>query len=719
MSDTFLEDVLVLELGDRVSAGLCGGLLDRLGADVWLVACSGTDASPDSKWAHREVLGAGKRAVRLDLQSAAGRGELCALIERADVVITSSDWQPALDARLAAALEAACLVCDVSAFGSTGPLAGVRYTDTMMQAFAGLMDSTGTPDGAPIPSRIPITECCAAVFATAGVLAALRSRRASACAHRVEVAMFDSAVSMLSTFLPTHFTGGSPRRMGNRHPSMAPWNAYAARDGWLLLCSASDDMWGRVCDVVGRPELKSDARFRKMGGRVAHAEEADAALEPWIARHSVAECLEAFNAASVPCGPVSTIAEVLADASLHARDTFHRVGDRTMLVPGPLIHGAPARGRAPQHRERVVAAADLPPRRPRNAPEEDAGRSRDVLAGVRVVEMGSYTTAPLAARNLGAFGADVVKAEPPAGELSRASPPYRDGQSYFCTLSNSDKRSVAVDLRSAQGKTLFAALLSRADVFVENMKPGVLERFGFGAAALARINPRLVYCSVSGYGASSPLADRPAMDTTIQGSAGLMDLTRGGGVPFKTGISISDLLGGQFALAAILAGLEYRSRTGRGQFIDLSMQELSAWLTQFFWNAPVATNAAGRVLACSDGYVYAAGNDGALRDRFAHLTRAEAVAALSELGIASTPVNTVSEVATHSQTAARGLIVQRPSNTGTLWPLLASPIRLSPFPGNVRRAFGGVGEDLDSVAKDWALELDPDAGRAAGAAQRK
>jgi crotonobetainyl-CoA:carnitine CoA-transferase CaiB-like acyl-CoA transferase len=666
---------------------------------------------------HREVLGAGKRAIRVDLQGAAGSDDLWALIARADVVITSSDWQPPLDARLAAAIESAPIVCDVSAFGSTGPLAGVRYTDTMMQAFAGLMDTTGTPDGAPIPSRVPISECCAAVFATAGVLAALRSRRASSRAHRVEVAMFDTAVSMLSTFLPTHFTGGSPRRMGNRHPSMAPWNAYAARDGWLLLCSASDEMWGRVCDVVGRPELKTDPRFRKMGGRVAHADEADAALEPWIARHSVAECLDAFNAASVPCGPVSTIAEVLSDTSLHARDTFCRIGE-TLRVPGPLIHGAPARGRAPQRPQRAAAAADFPPRRPRSALEEESG-ARGVLAGVRVVEMGSYTTAPLAARNLGAFGADVVKAEPPAGELSRASPPYRDGQSYFCTLSNSDKRSVAVDLRSAQGRALFGALLSRADVFVENMKPGVLERFGFGAEALARINPRLVYCSVSGYGASSPLADRPAMDTTIQGSAGIMDLTQGGGVPFKTGISISDLLGGQFALAAILAGLEYRSRTGRGQFIDLSMQELSAWLTQFFWNAPVATRPPGCVLACSDGYVYVAGDAGALPDGVAHLTRAEAVATLNERGIASAPVNTVSEVATHPQAAARALIVEGPSNTGTLWPLLASPIRLSPFPANVRRAFGPVGEDLAEVAKDWALEFDGVPGDPVGAAERK
>jgi crotonobetainyl-CoA:carnitine CoA-transferase CaiB-like acyl-CoA transferase len=316
--------------------------------------------------------------------------------------------------------------------------------------------------------------------------------------------------------------------------------------------------------------------------------------------------------------------------------------------------------------------------------------------------MGSYTTAPLAARNLGALGAYVVKAEPPNGELSRASPPYREGRSYFCTMSNSDKRSVAVDLRTAEGRALFGDLLERADDFVENMKPGVLGRFGFGNEDIARRNPRLVYCSVSGYGSTSPLADRPAMDSTIQGMAGVMDLTRGEGVPYKTGVSISDLLGGQFALLAILAALEYRGRTGQGQTIDLSMQELSAWLTQFAWSDSTGARA-GTVRPCRDGYVYVDDDDDLAPDALERLTREEALAMLAERGARAAPVNTVSESATHAQTAARGLIVERPDSKGRLWPLLASPIRIGPVGVEVRRAFGAVGEDLAEVQRDWGI----------------
>lgn len=704
MSETFLEGLVVVELGERIAVGLCGGLLHRLGADVWVVEPRGAASDSCAKSAHREVLGAGKRSVSVDPGTRDGIDTLRQLTARADVVLTSSDWQYVPEADASSLLQGAAVVCDVTAFGSTGPMSGLRYTDAMVQAYAGIVDTTGSPERAPVASRLPLAECTSAVFATAGVLAAIRSRRRHPRPHRVEVAMFDAAVSMLSTFLPTHITGGSPRRIGNRHPSMSPWNAYGARDGWLLLCSASDEMWGRVCEVVGRPELKDDPRFRNMAGRVTNAAAADAALQPWIAEHTVAQCIEAFGKAGVPCGPVATIQELLRDARQEGRQEICEIrdGSGSLYVPGPLIHGAPACGRAPSARLRPGTLRELPGRLPTpGAASFRAEAGTRVLEGVRVVEMGNYTTAPLAARNLGALGAYVVKVEPPNGELSRASPPHRDGQSYFCTMSNSDKRSVAVDLRSEEGRALFRSLLERADVFVENMKPGVLARFGFAPEEIARLNPRLVYCSISGYGTSSPFADRPAMDATIQGTAGIMDLTRGEGVPYKIGISISDLLGGQFALVAILAALDYRRRTGRGQALYLAMQELSVWLTQFAWNDQGSWPSAA-VLACRDGYVCVE-SDGLEPDALAHYTREEAVPVLAARGVRAARVNSVSEVATCAQATARGLIVERAARDGRLWPLLASPIRLEPFPVEVRRAIGAVGGDLDEVRRDWEL----------------
>ncbi len=694
MADTFLDNVKVVELGSRLGVGLCGGLLQRLGANVLAVESGSSAPARDSKSAHRSLLTAGKQIMQVNFGAAHEVATLANALGRADVVLISSDREATLMASLKAILDKAPVVCDITAFGNRGPCTGDAFSDAMIQALAGLMDTTGSLDGPPTASKVPITESGAAIFAAAGVLCALRGRRMSATPQRVDVAMFDVAVSMLSTFLPGHFAGASPRRIGNRHPSMSPWNVYPARDGWLLLCSASNEMWKRVCGVIERGDLDHDTRFATMPGRVKFADEVDAALAPWIRDHAVDDCVEKFTAAGVPCGPVYTMRDLLADANLLARGGFARVRDPAsgvqLTVPGALIRASRTNAKPP-HARQPAAPERTPPR-------------TGVLDGIRVLEMGSYTTAPLAARNLGAMGAYVVKLEPPSGELSRASPPHIDGQSYFCTLSNSDKRCVAVDLTTDDGKKLFTQLLAQADVFVENMKPGALERFGLGREHIASINPSLVYCSVSGFGAGSLLAGRPAMDSTIQGMAGIMDLTRQNETPCKVGISISDISGGQFALLAVLAGLEYRDRTGHGQFIDLSMQEVSAWLTQLYWNADTDARSDGRVMQCSDGHVYLADDEPVEPSLAAAMTRAEAVHYFEARGRRCVPVNSVSQVATHPQTEARELIVQRLARDGKSWPLLACPIRLQPWPAKVSRAIGAAGADLDEVLRDWGMQ---------------
>ena len=708
MTEPFLAHLRVVELGDRIATGLCGGLLQRLGAEVVVIAPAVRTADPETKWPYIESLSAGKSCV------AAGSGDTAArIIASSDVAIVSSDWCEGIPAKLQRAAGTRPIVCDVTAFGSTGPLAGRRYSDAMMQAFAGLAACTGDPEGNPVITRLPVAECSTAVYAAAGIVAALRADSRSPSGQHVEVAMFDTALSLLSTFLPAHFVGACPTRIGNRHPSMSPWNAYPAKDGWLLLCSASNDMWVRVCAVIGRAELAQDPRFADMPGRVRHAEAVDACIRPWVAGRTVDACVEAFTRADVPCGPVVSTAGLLDDATLRARDAIVRLdarGGHAIAVPGALIRGTPACGVAPAgpvHDATTTAGKRTPV--PATVPAAASGDPRPALHGLRVLEMGNYTTAPLAARQLGALGADVVKLEPRNGELSRASPPHRDNQSYFCTLSNSDKRSVVIDLSSETDRALFREMLSRSDVFVENMKPGALARFGFGVADIAQRYPALVYCSVSGFGTDTPLAGRPAMDATIQGMAGVMDLTRSGDVPYKVGVSICDILGGEFALLAVLAGLEFRARTGKGTFVDLSMHELSAWLTQLHWNGakhdiPVA------LAACRDGHVLAIGPGVEAMQQMKEtstLCRDELAAQLGTRGIRAVPVRSVSEVASHPQVRERDLVVTGNDRRGRAWPLLACPIRLAGLPPVERRALGAIGEDRADVLRDWNIDAEP------------
>ena len=433
-----------------------------------------------------------------------------------------------------------------------------------MQAITGTLDVTGEVDAPPTPSRAPVLEFSAGLYGAMGVLLALGVRRRDGVGQNVDVAIYDCGISMLTTFLPKFFTGGKPARIGNHHPSMSPWNSYRARDGWLLVCAGSNDQWVRIAKLIGRPELANDPRYATPTDRVRANAEVDGLLEAWASQRSVNDCVEALNGILIPCGPVIAMRDIFTDQSLVHRGMIQKLRDpqsgKEVFVPGPAIHGSLCAGIAA---DRIPAPdADRSSLRPLTARELPGGTAtalpapKPALHGLRVLEIGQYTTAPLAARQLGAFGADVVKIEPAGGEPARLLPPHRDGQSYFFTMSNSDKRDIAIDFRKDADKALFVSLIKKADVLLENLKPGALEKFGFGPAELARINPGLVYCAVSGFGKDSPYVTRLGMDTTIQGLSGIMDLTQDGGIPYKTGISIADIVGGMMSTIAILAALD-------------------------------------------------------------------------------------------------------------------------------------------------------------------
>ena len=330
--------------------------------------------------------------------------------------------------------------------------------------------------------------------------------------------------------------------------------------------------------------------------------------------------------------------------------------------------------------------------------------------------MGQFTTAPLVGRQLGALGADVTKLEPNGGEPAREMPPHKNGQGYFFSLSNSDTRVMTVDLRDPGRIELLTRLIEKADILVENTKPGTLTRHGFTPEHILKINPRIVYCAISGFGFDAPSAGLGAMDTTIQGLAGIMDLTRVDGVPFKTGMSIADLHAGQFALFATLAALEYRDRTGQGQVIDLAMLDAASWVTRTRWNSDPNAGREFRVLACLDGHVLVRiGGDTSAAARWndaeagmASLAksadRQSLVRALEEKGIDAAAVKSVSEVLADPRTRERGIVFEAEARDGSMWNLLKCPIDLSGTPAEVRRVPGPLDADRDEILRDWGVD---------------
>jgi crotonobetainyl-CoA:carnitine CoA-transferase CaiB-like acyl-CoA transferase len=280
--ESALDGILVAELGNRIAAGVAGTLLAQAGADVVVVE-SDEPGIGQRKWASRARATAGKRSIHWARGKGADDTLLQELIAAADVVIISSDvdvhWR---DVLAAAPDNPRRIVCDITAYGSTGPLRGQPDSDLLVQAASGIMDVTGMANEPPTAVGMPVTEVSAGLYGAAAIAAALRSRDLGGAGQEIEVSLYDCAVNAQATFLPLHFAGRVPRRAGNRHSMCAPWNCYKAQDRWILVCSATNDQWLRLCEVMGRADLATKPELKNLADRLARCDEVDEAVQLWV-----------------------------------------------------------------------------------------------------------------------------------------------------------------------------------------------------------------------------------------------------------------------------------------------------------------------------------------------------------------------------------------------------------------------------------------------------
>ena len=384
------------------------------------------------------------------------------------------------------------------------------------------------------------------------------------------------------------------------------------------------------------------------------------------------------------------------------------------------------------------------------------------LAGIRVLDLTRVLAGPWAAQNLADLGADVIKVErPKKGDDSRAfGPPWlKDAQgrdtaeSAYFACANRGKKSVTLDLANPKGQAIARELAERCDVLLENFKYGDLDRYGLGYAQLRKVNPGLIYCSVTGFGHSGPWRERPGYDFMIQGMGGLMSVTgerddRAGGGPQKAGIPIADLITGMYASVAICAALAHRAKSGQGQHLDLALLDsLVAVLANQGANYLATGTPPGRlgndhpniapyqVLKTADGSVIiACGNDNLFRKfcevagrpelagdaRFATngkrvANRAELTRILSEImvkrsmrewlgalegaGVPCGPINSLEQVFAEPQAVARGLRMELPHPTAGKVALTRSRMRFSETPVQHDTAPPTLGQNTEEVLK--------------------
>jgi crotonobetainyl-CoA:carnitine CoA-transferase CaiB-like acyl-CoA transferase len=373
------------------------------------------------------------------------------------------------------------------------------------------------------------------------------------------------------------------------------------------------------------------------------------------------------------------------------------------------------------------------------------------LDGITVLDFSHALAGPYCTMLMAAYGAQVIKVEGPEGDIGRSwGPPFQGSDAAYFVGLNSGKQSLSIDLKTSEGLEACRKLGVRADIVIENFRPGTMNRLGLDYASMSAANPRLIYVSISGYGQTGPRRLEPAMDLIIQSASGLMSVTgTAAGETVKTGHSIADITAGLFALIGAMMALEARHRTGRGQFVDVSMMDtvMSTMLSSFarylasgIVPKPMGTLFDGivpyRNFACADREVTVAvasdklwksfceaigrpdliehpdydsnaqrvQNRAVLEPLLEAIFRARAadfwVGVLSKHGVPATVVRNLKEVIDDEQTAARNMtpVVHHPV-AGPI-KVLGVPVQLSETPGRIGSASPLLGADTANILKD-------------------
>ena len=386
------------------------------------------------------------------------------------------------------------------------------------------------------------------------------------------------------------------------------------------------------------------------------------------------------------------------------------------------------------------------------------------LAGLKVLDLSRILAGPYATQLFADLGADVVKVENPDGgdDTRRWGPPFTSkadgsrGDAAYFSACNRNKRSITVDFASKAGVDLLRDLAAKADIIVENFRPGGLQKYGLDYASIAAINPGIIYCSITGFGQTGPYAKRPGYDFLIQGMGGLMSITGQpdggpGAGPVKVGVAVCDLFTGLFTANAALAALAYRNRTGEGQHIDCALldsqvamlaNQSANWLNAEFCPTRMGNHHPSvvpyTVYKAADGFVIVAcGNDkqfirltaalgvpemaddaafmtneGRIENRerldtelgkaIATFDRETVIATLEKAGVSCGPINDIAEVFDDPQVQARGLRVDQRRSDNSPISSTAFPAKLSATPAQYHSAPPLLGEHNDDVLRQWA-----------------
>lgn len=530
-----------------------------------------------------------KRNIILNLKEDKDRQTALRLVESADILV--ENHLPGVMDKLGLAYEIASKVnpsiiyCSCPAYGARGPLAGLAAADPYVQAATGLAGITGAPgSNGEIFRNTSHADWTASINIVQGVLLALIARERTGEGQRVDTSAFEANLAIQVNRAAEYFaTGQTPEILGSASPYIVPSQAFLTLDKRYINVSVPGEAyWPRLCRALGLEELENDPRFKTNENRVKNRGELIPVLKEKFATAPARWWQILLQRHDIPCGHNNTLDDILCDP--HIRENDMIVTRQTpwgeVLFGGIPISFSQCQGDvdlkgtvAPDHnREEILSELSEKKAGPRVSPASGTGSLKKPLEGIKVLDLSEEIAGPFCAMELSDAGADVIKVEPFQGDWSRSLGIKVKGESVLFMSVNRGKRSLAVDYTSESGKGLVRRLIEKADILVESFRPGDADKMGLGYEDARRLNPKIIFASITPFGTKGPHAARAATELELQGLAGYPAyLGEPGGEPVRSGADFAAMDGAQFAFIGILAALYHRYKTGVGQKVEVSM----------------------------------------------------------------------------------------------------------------------------------------------------
>lgn len=738
-----LNDIVVLEAGNRVSTGYAGKLLHDAGSTV--VRLERTEDGPlrvGSK-AYAEYLHGGKGSVT-DVSDS--------LMDRVDVVICDEESAIQSLVRCLRSRRPRLVVVSVSPYGLDGPDASTPATDFTLQAEAGISLVHPTGDRPTIAAGVPLAEMAGGAAAAMAAVVGLLAEDAGEVSVSADVSLFESAVALLQfPWLSNHIEHHSEYIV----PQAAVPGIEQASDGWVCVVSVTPQQWADFKRIAQVPALE-DPRFDTLHGRRVHTAEVTALIREFTRRYTVDGLVELGAANRVPIAPVATPQSISSLAPFAARDSFVRSASGDFIAPRPpfRIDGNASWKPLPLTSVGQDDDHDWSDATPRARNTAAGIDSRRPLAGMRVIEFGTFQAGPMVTMNLASLGAEVIKVETVNrpdlirfnGMSATVNRFWERGAPFLGV--NLGKKNITADLADPRGLSVVRELIAEADVVLENYVPRVLESRGLDYEGIRAINPDVIMVRMPAWGLDGPWRDRPGFTYTVNAASGMAELTGySDGEPLLTG-TVVDPFAAFVCSFATIAAIRQRRVTGRGALLEVPLCDVAIQLTA---EAVVEHSATGRartrtgnnrpgtapqgVYCGADGTEFAmtvaddeqwsalaalpwarawaaderfadvadrealsAELDGLLRQAFTELDSAQAVDDLRSAGVPAARLEVGDQMVRHRQLLARERVVEITHPVIGPQDYLAGPVRFIEGPDMVPRApaplFGQHNEEI-------------------------